>query len=54
MGALVCGVSHVYTCCHNLYSFLTKPQKKEDQQLDLKTSPKKVSESTVDLLGLGK
>ncbi|XP_039202643.1 stromal membrane-associated protein 1 isoform X2 [Crotalus tigris] len=31
---------------------IEKPQKKEDQQLDLKTSPKKVSESTVDLLGL--
>lgn len=29
-----------------------KPQKKEDQQLELKASPKKVPESTVDLLGL--
>uniref|UniRef100_A0A0B8RQ21 Stromal membrane-associated protein 1-like n=1 Tax=Philothamnus irregularis TaxID=1899461 RepID=A0A0B8RQ21_9SAUR len=31
---------------------IEKPQKKEDQQLELKTSPKKVPESTVDLLGL--
>ncbi|XP_042332826.1 stromal membrane-associated protein 1 isoform X2 [Sceloporus undulatus] len=29
-----------------------KPLKKEDQQLELKASPKKVPESTVDLLGL--
>ncbi|XP_053142736.1 stromal membrane-associated protein 1 isoform X1 [Hemicordylus capensis] len=29
-----------------------KPQKKEDQQLELKASPKKAQESTVDLLGL--
>nr|XP_056712503.1 stromal membrane-associated protein 1 isoform X2 [Euleptes europaea] len=29
-----------------------KPEKKEDQQLELKASPKKVPESTVDLLGL--
>ncbi|XP_061479075.1 stromal membrane-associated protein 1 isoform X2 [Rhineura floridana] len=29
-----------------------KPPKKEDQQLELKASPKKVPESTVDLLGL--
>ncbi|XP_032072072.1 stromal membrane-associated protein 1 isoform X2 [Thamnophis elegans] len=31
---------------------IEKPQKKDDQQLELKTSPKKVPESTVDLLGL--
>ncbi|XP_070589150.1 stromal membrane-associated protein 1 isoform X5 [Erythrolamprus reginae] len=31
---------------------VTSPQKKDDQQLELKTSPKKVQESTVDLLGL--
>ncbi|XP_070589147.1 stromal membrane-associated protein 1 isoform X2 [Erythrolamprus reginae] len=31
---------------------IEKPQKKDDQQLELKTSPKKVQESTVDLLGL--
>ncbi|XP_061479077.1 stromal membrane-associated protein 1 isoform X4 [Rhineura floridana] len=31
---------------------VTSPPKKEDQQLELKASPKKVPESTVDLLGL--
>uniref|UniRef100_A0A8C3BZJ4 Small ArfGAP 1 n=1 Tax=Cairina moschata TaxID=8855 RepID=A0A8C3BZJ4_CAIMO len=33
------------------FSFL-KPQKKEDQQLEAKASPKKSSEPTIDLLGL--
>ncbi|OWK55659.1 Stromal membrane-associated protein 1, partial [Lonchura striata] len=31
-----------------------KPQKKEDQQSEAKASPKKSSEPTIDLLGLGK
>lgn len=34
--------------------FPLKPQKKEDQQSDAKASPKKSSEPTIDLLGLGK
>uniref|UniRef100_A0A8C7EE75 Small ArfGAP 1 n=1 Tax=Nothoprocta perdicaria TaxID=30464 RepID=A0A8C7EE75_NOTPE len=34
------------------FSLLSKPQKKEDQQLEVKASPKKSSEPTIDLLGL--
>lgn len=36
-----------------LFCFKIKPEKKDDQQLELKTSPKKIPDSTVDLLGLG-
>uniref|UniRef100_A0A8C6ZJ82 Small ArfGAP 1 n=1 Tax=Nothoprocta perdicaria TaxID=30464 RepID=A0A8C6ZJ82_NOTPE len=50
----------VYTVCFPaslltmlFFSLLSKPQKKEDQQLEVKASPKKSSEPTIDLLGLG-
>jgi len=43
------------TCVSVLFSFFPfKPQKKEDQQSEAKASPKKSSEPTIDLLGLGK
>uniref|UniRef100_A0A8C6Y2N6 Small ArfGAP 1 n=1 Tax=Naja naja TaxID=35670 RepID=A0A8C6Y2N6_NAJNA len=41
-----------YSCLNFKNKEKRNPQKKEDQQLELKTSPKKVPESTVDLLGL--
>lgn len=37
-----------------IFFFPYKPQKKEDQQSEAKASPKKSSEPTIDLLGLGK
>lgn len=42
------------TCYLCLFFFPYKPQKKEDQQSEAKASPKKSSEPTIDLLGLGK
>lgn len=42
------------TCYLCLFFSPYKPQKKEDQQSEPKASPKKSSEPTIDLLGLGK